>query len=217
MGRQPYVQTQTAGGQHIPRAHNHGKPPIRPISDPKTAKSPTLVRVGNKMYRGSQSPPPSVGGGTQNELPRGKPGRRNPYNQSIPPKGFSPGRRVLAHQRAPNPLEAVEILCLNCMTMINGYYACKYIYIYIYIVEHSGTCYVEKSEVRMMDMCSPMQNLDYRINKLKEALEKHLQSANRDQHYISSLVSYCHALLGQNEYTKYAILKCREIISNIMV
>ena len=105
-------------------------------------------------------------------------------------------------------LNDIEILCINCMKTIKVSLAC----------EHSLHCSQVQGEVALIDQCSLVQQADFKLRKLKEALSRiknYKKSA--DEYYLKMLSEYCDDILKIADFTKLDILKCREAIYNLTV
>ena len=87
--------------------------------------------------------------------------------------------------------------------------------------EHSLHCTQVQTEVKLIDQCSLIQQADYKIRRLKDALKKMSKDASllnqmpKNPYYIKMLLTYVEDLLKIVDFTKAEILKCREVIYNI--
>lgn len=111
-----------------------------------------------------------------------------------------------------NNYTEIDVLCINCMKMIKVSLA----------PEHSLHCSQVNSEVKLIDQCSLIQQADYKIRRLKDSISSlsrnpdimHKESTNG--YYVQMLLAYCEDILKVVDFTKADVLKCREIIFNLI-
>eukprot|EP00826_Nyctotherus_ovalis_P051927 TRINITY_DN6522_c0_g1_i2.p1 TRINITY_DN6522_c0_g1~~TRINITY_DN6522_c0_g1_i2.p1 ORF type:complete len:263 (-),score=60.52 TRINITY_DN6522_c0_g1_i2:711-1499(-) len=101
--------------------------------------------------------------------------------------------------------EELEVLCINCMEMVRE----------SQISQHSSHCSRVRTEVKLLEQCSLMQQADYKIKKLKEALGQLANTTKNYSQQLCTLTAYCEDLLMIHNTTKADILKCREIIVSL--
>ena len=112
-----------------------------------------------------------------------------------------------------NPFANIDILCLNCMKMIN----------ITHVETHSVHCFKEQSEVQLVEFLSPVQRIHFHIHKLVDSLIRIQTDINaqlrdeRDELYVKCLLDYANQLLKIVDFTQADILRSRQIISNIIV
>lgn len=101
----------------------------------------------------------------------------------------------------------MEVPCMNCMRMVR-----------ISLVgTHSLQCSKVESRVKLLDQSSVIQQVDYKLNNLKETLIK-LNATSElrgTRYYTQMLLEYCEDILAIADYTKTDILHCREVIHNL--
>ena len=115
-------------------------------------------------------------------------------------------------ERNLNSIADSDVLCVNCMKMIKSSLA----------VDHSLCCNKVLSEVLLLDQCSIIQQADYKVRHLMESLtqlknDKELCRIKDNEYAIQMLGVYCSDALAITEFTKGDILKCREVIYNLML
>lgn len=101
--------------------------------------------------------------------------------------------------------EELEVLCINCMEMVRE----------TQISQHSSHCSRVRTEVKLLEQCSLMQQADYKIRKLKEALGLLVNSSKNYSQQLCVLTAHCEDLLMIHNTTKADILKCREVIVSL--
>eukprot|EP00826_Nyctotherus_ovalis_P002695 TRINITY_DN10544_c0_g1_i5.p1 TRINITY_DN10544_c0_g1~~TRINITY_DN10544_c0_g1_i5.p1 ORF type:complete len:274 (+),score=77.81 TRINITY_DN10544_c0_g1_i5:208-1029(+) len=100
--------------------------------------------------------------------------------------------------------EELDVYCLNCMGMVKQDLA----------RDHSLTCSRVKTEVKFVEQCSVLQQADYKIRKLKEAIVR-MGNSKEESYQLQVLVEYCDDMLKITNTTKDDILKCREVVNNL--
>ncbi len=111
--------------------------------------------------------------------------------------------------RTFNSIENCDVLCVNCMTMINM----------SMVAEHSLRCTKVDVWVRLMDQCALIQQINFRIRKLGESIVQ----LNKDKGlqgpinlcYVKMLAEYAGDLAKIEDCTSKNRAKCREVLENL--
>ncbi len=116
---------------------------------------------------------------------------------TIPPKSFNN--------------DNIDVLCVNCMKMVS----------ISLVAEHSLHCIQVNTEVKLIEQCSPIQQVNFKIRKLNDSITR----LNKDKEllaqtpnnpcYLKMLSEYAEDLLNIVDYTSKDIVRCREIIFSL--
>ena len=101
--------------------------------------------------------------------------------------------------------EEIDILCINCMKMIKP----------SLITKHSIECSQVKNEVKIMEQSSILNQIDYKIRKLKESLSQFKVNKEFDDDLFEALYKHCNDALIITSSTAIDILNCRRVISEL--
>jgi len=124
-------------------------------------------------------------------------------------------KRFTATVKTSKPLgdkEDFDLLCINCMKIVKV----------SLVPEHSLHCVQVQSEVKLIDQCSLIQQADYKLRKLKDALRQLtndselLRKNSNNGYYIKMISTYLEDILQITNFTKFDILRCREVTHNLM-
>eukprot|EP00826_Nyctotherus_ovalis_P066409 TRINITY_DN9808_c0_g1_i6.p1 TRINITY_DN9808_c0_g1~~TRINITY_DN9808_c0_g1_i6.p1 ORF type:complete len:414 (-),score=117.21 TRINITY_DN9808_c0_g1_i6:270-1511(-) len=107
----------------------------------------------------------------------------------------------------------LDVPCMNCMRMVRS----------SLVAEHSQRCSQVQSEVKLIDQCSLVQQADYKLRKLLDSVQRlfkdspSLLRSGNNHYYAQMITEYCEDILKITDFTKLDILKCREVIHNLMM
>jgi len=107
----------------------------------------------------------------------------------------------------------IDILCTNCMKYIPS----------SMIAEHSDKCQHVNSEVKLMEMSPQIQQVTYKISRLKEVLIRLSNDSALLAHKpanacnIKMLISYADDLISITDYTQTDIARFDNVIKNLSV
>eukprot|EP00357_Protocruzia_adherens_P002611 CAMPEP_0114995650 /NCGR_PEP_ID=MMETSP0216-20121206/13852_1 /TAXON_ID=223996 /ORGANISM="Protocruzia adherens, Strain Boccale" /LENGTH=518 /DNA_ID=CAMNT_0002359725 /DNA_START=274 /DNA_END=1830 /DNA_ORIENTATION=+ len=125
-------------------------------------------------------------------------------------------RRASVRRREPEEPTiqiSVDVLCVNCQEMIPA----------LQIESHSLVCLEVSDSVTIIDKCSSLQQLDFRINKLKKAIALVIENPTdsvalaNEVHYYSSMLNYAEKLLNAENADERCLNVCLNVGKNLQV